>query len=241
MTARKSAAAKATTAKKAPVKKAPAKKSAARKAPAVKKATASFPTLPRVKAGPSLITAVMTGMDGSQLARTGKRIDASHVQMKLPLIKALFASSDLKAQTLAKAQVLRIAESLIERQKMRLIADALSQRTSQEEIAASLGTSQASISRIAGIIRSDPAVLEETPSELIQRRAVGELDDDAMMAGLLRCRFTPGTHDPSGGDGYIRGSWREIENALVAGLLTDDEYERIARGAGSGSGSRAVG
>jgi hypothetical protein len=35
-------------------------------------------------------------------------------------------------------------------------------------------------------------------------------------------------YDPTGGDGFIRGEWRQVENALLAGLITDEEYERIA-------------
>lgn len=41
--------------------------------------------------------------------------------------------------------------------------------------------------------------------------------------------ITPGCYDPTGGDGFVRGDWRQIENALIAGLITDEEYERIAR------------
>ena len=35
-------------------------------------------------------------------------------------------------------------------------------------------------------------------------------------------------YDPTGGDGFIRGEWRQVESALLAGLITDEEYERIA-------------
>lgn len=31
------------------------------------------------------------------------------------------------------------------------------------------------------------------------------------------------------GDGFVRGNWRQIEDALMAGLITDVEYERIAQ------------
>lgn len=37
-----------------------------------------------------------------------------------------------------------------------------------------------------------------------------------------------GQYDPTGGDGYLRGDWRKAENALLAGLITDDEYETLA-------------
>ena len=35
-------------------------------------------------------------------------------------------------------------------------------------------------------------------------------------------------YDPTGGDGFIRGEWRQVESALLSGLITDEEYERIA-------------
>ena len=49
------------------------------------------------------------------------------------------------------------------------------------------------------------------------------------MNMLLSYAYTPGRHDPTGGGGFVRGDWRQIENALIAGLITDEEYERIAR------------
>ena len=35
-------------------------------------------------------------------------------------------------------------------------------------------------------------------------------------------------HDPTGGDGFVRDAWRHVENALLAGLITDEEYAIIA-------------
>jgi hypothetical protein len=45
-------------------------------------------------------------------------------------------------------------------------------------------------------------------------------------------------YDPTGGDGFIRGDWRQVESALLAGLITDEEYERIARETEQGSGGK---
>ena len=45
-------------------------------------------------------------------------------------------------------------------------------------------------------------------------------------------------YDPTGGDGFIRGEWRQVESALLAGLITDEEYERIARETKQSSGGK---
>ena len=55
-----------------------------------------------------------------------------------------------------------------------------------------------------------------------------------MLEHLPECRAKGGEevtnhqYDPTGGDGFIRGEWRQVESALLAGLITDEEYERIA-------------
>jgi hypothetical protein len=50
--------------------------------------------------------------------------------------------------------------------------------------------------------------------------------------------MTDHQYDPTGGDGFIRGDWRQVESALLAGLITDEEYERIARETEQGSGGK---
>ena len=144
---------------------------------------------------------------------------------------------DAASQLRAQALVLRAQENLLRRMKLRHVATALNIK-SQDEIAHSLGTSQATVSRMAKLIKAEPQVLAVTPTEMMERRAVGAIDDQTMMAHLLQQTYTAGTHDPTGGDGYVRGSWREIENGLTDGLLTDDEYERIAREAAVSSRGR---
>jgi len=47
-------------------------------------------------------------------------------------------------------------------------------------------------------------------------------------------------YDPTGGDGFIRGEWRQVESALLAELITDEEYEQIARETGQGSGGKTA-
>src|SRR5689334_18722842 len=65
---------------------------------------------------------------------------------------------------------------------MRLVARALAAKVSREALAASLGISQATVSRLARRINADPAILDETPGEIIEKRAVGVIDDVTMRS-----------------------------------------------------------
>lgn len=138
------------------------------------------------------------------------------------------------------ARVVRAQKDLLDLVVLRLIHQAARARTSQSAIAALLGTSQPTVSRIAKQIEQNPSILEPSPSEVINRRAVGQVDTDAMMTALLSYTYAPGQYDPTGGDGFLRGDWRQVEDALVAGLISDEEYERVAREAPAGTFARAA-
>ena len=138
------------------------------------------------------------------------------------------------------AKVVRAQKELLHLVELRLIHQAAKAKTSQSAIAALLGTSQPTVSRIAKQIKQNPSILEPSPSEIINRRAVGQINTDAMMSTLLSYAYIPGQYDPSGGDGFLRGNWRQIESALITGLITDEEYERIARGAPTAKPARAA-
>lgn len=136
---------------------------------------------------------------------------------------------DVKTAVRKEATILKATEDLVRVNRLRLVARALDARISQDDLAASLDISQASVSRIAALIQSDPSVLDESPTEIIGLRATGQIDSATMMKRLTAHAYSPGQHDPTGGDGYIRGTWREIERALGRGLLSNAEYEQIAR------------
>lgn len=59
-------------------------------------------------------------------------------------------------------------------------------------------------------------------------RQKGKIFSQDMMAILLSKTYTSGTYDPTGGDGYVRGDWADIEDSLTEGLLTHEEYMRLA-------------
>ncbi|MDT2006201.1 hypothetical protein FXW78_18550 [Rhodococcus opacus] len=79
-------------------------------------------------------------------------------------------------------------------------------------------------------VLDNPALLDRTPTEVIDRRTAGQISDDEMMQVLLDWNFTFGRVPVSGGisaDAYEAGSWDEIERAYYRGLLTDDEVGRL--------------
>ena len=138
------------------------------------------------------------------------------------------------------AKVIRARKELNRVDEMRLIHQAVKAKTSQDDIAALLGTSQPTISRISHQIEKTPSLLHQSPSEIINQRVVGDIDTETMMETLIAYAYSPAGYDPAGSDGFIRGEWRQVENALTAGLITDQEYEHVAREASTAKPERAA-
>lgn len=138
------------------------------------------------------------------------------------------------------AKVIRARKELNDLAEMRLIHWARRAKTTQDDMAALLGTSQPTISRITAHIQKTPSVLKRGPLEIINQRVVGEIDTSVMMDALISCSYGQVGYDPTGGDGFIRGDWRQMENALTSGLITDEEYERVARAASVAGHERAA-
>jgi len=71
-------------------------------------------------------------------------------------------------------------------------------------------------------------------------RVTGEAMDDAsrLLGVLASIRYTSGVQDPTGGDGYMRGTWDDIERAFSEGRLTGEEYQVIASSAPRETGAR---
>lgn len=102
---------------------------------------------------------------------------------------------------------------------------------SQRQISAIVGKpSQATIQRILVRFAEDPSLLDETPAEVIDKRAAGLIDDATMMDKLLNWKYTFG-HVPSvdgvATDAYSSGDWDDIEQAYYLDRLTDDEFARL--------------
>lgn len=119
-------------------------------------------------------------------------------------------------------------EDLLRRARLRLVARAIQLGASQQVIGDALGLSQATVRRMARQIENDPRALETTATEVIGLATVGEITRSEMMRRLSTLPVTVAEYDPTGGEGYVRGTWDEIESALGRGLLSDGEYAQLA-------------
>ena len=115
---------------------------------------------------------------------------------------------------------------------------------SQRQISDIVGIhSQATVQRILRRLSEDPALREERPAEVIDRRAAGLIATEDMMNRLLNWRYSFGgvvRVDGVATDAYASGDWDEIELAFYRGLLADEEFDALAarhlKSMGSGAG-----
>ena len=127
------------------------------------------------------------------------------------------------------ARRVRAKKELADVGVLRLVDQSLLAQTRQEDIAGMLGTSQSTISRMTQRIRQQPSELQPTPREIINQRNAGQINDTEMMRQLENFNYEPLRYEPTPGDGVLRGDWRGIEDALVNDLITEEEYEQLAR------------
>jgi transcriptional regulator with XRE-family HTH domain len=103
---------------------------------------------------------------------------------------------------------------------------------SQRQISDIVGIhSQATVQRILRRLTEDPALLDERPAEIIDRRAAGLITTEDMMDKLLNWKYSFGgvvRVDGVATDAYATGDWAEIEMAFYRGLLGDDEFQTLA-------------
>lgn len=59
-------------------------------------------------------------------------------------------------------------------------------------------------------------------------RQRGQISTEEMMAELTH-PYSAHQYDPTGGDGFIPGTWRQIEDLFLESLITDEEYNQLAR------------
>lgn len=91
------------------------------------------------------------------------------------------------------------------------------------EIANALLTSQPRVSRLL----REGGSPEVGPEEVILRAAVDDSDRAALVQELSQMEYTFGEHDPTGGGGYRRGTWDDVQSAARQGLLTAEEYDAV--------------
>ncbi|SIH25741.1 Uncharacterised protein [Mycobacteroides abscessus subsp. abscessus] len=119
-----------------------------------------------------------------------------------------------------------------ERDLERAIYQAQQAGHTHRQISDIVGTcSQATVQRILRRITEDPALLEETPAEIIDRRAAGMIGSEEMMAKLLDWKYSFGgvvRVDDVATDAYTTGDWDSIEMAYYRDLLSEDEFQELA-------------
>jgi len=75
--------------------------------------------------------------------------------------------------------------------------------------------------------------MKESPESIFGLYQANEITYSEMMHLLRRYKespgFTKGVHDPTGGDGYVPGTWDVVMDAAARGLLRDADYEELAR------------
>jgi hypothetical protein len=92
---------------------------------------------------------------------------------------------------------------------------------SQRQISGIVGIhSQATVQRILRRLTENPALLDETPAEIIDNRAAGLTNTKDMMDRLLNWKYSFGgvvRVDGVATDAYATGDWDEIEMAFYRG------------------------
>lgn len=131
-----------------------------------------------------------------------------------------------------RLRVIAARQRIDERDLERAIFDAANHAgLSQRQISGIVGIhSQASVQRILRRVAENPALLDETPAEIIDRRAAGLTNTDYMMDRLLNWKYSFGgvvRVDGVATDAYATGDWDEIEMAFYRGLLSDDEFQAL--------------
>ena len=86
----------------------------------------------------------------------------------------------------------RLLDEWTDLQTLRSVHDALERRLDQASIARVLGISQPAVSKIAKRVRLSPEVLRRSPREVILERALGKVDDQAMLRELCTWPYADG-------------------------------------------------
>lgn len=122
---------------------------------------------------------------------------------------------------------------LDDRATFRAIDHAVRAGLSQRQISSIIGSlSQASVQRIIRRLAANPSLLCESPAEVIDRRAAGDINDQTMMEKLVSWKYTFGgvpRVDGVATDAYMSGDWDEIESAYYRELLSDEEFATLVR------------
>lgn len=110
----------------------------------------------------------------------------------------------------------------------RLVVDRLRGGLTQEVVAKELGISQATVHRIAKRReRIEAEAAEPTAIEIIARHCISQITHAQMMGDLLSRTYTRGFIPEGSYDGYVRGTWDDIEFGRSTGMLSESDFEAL--------------
>lgn len=97
---------------------------------------------------------------------------------------------------------------------------------SDADIATRLGIATAVV---AGVARRDAEILTRAPSplEVIARHILGECSHDDLMNDLLARQYSAGYIPDGTYDGWVRGTWSEIEIAMASGMISNGDFLQL--------------
>lgn len=126
----------------------------------------------------------------------------------------------------ARLSAARALRELVEIEQIRAALNAERDGRTQREIGRLLGVSQTEVHRM--LRRAKNAVTDwvrVAPRELILRYRAGLISRGTLLGRLNG--LDEGQVAPHSGDGYTPGTWDQVRDAFMDGLLTEDEYEDL--------------
>lgn len=135
-----------------------------------------------------------------------------------------------EAPALDPLMVANAAAELAGLRRLRAVARAAAAGRTQRDIAAALDVSQSAVYKMLVHARHTPGLDETTPWETVLRYAAGEIDHRAALEALAAWPWTadrildPDATEPAQ---FVPGDWHDLERAVRARYLTDDDYDAI--------------
>ena len=157
---------------------------------------------------------------GEELLATTKKGSKSRYDAQARKLQ----SSDELAANLRKIAAKR---NLVEIERIRVVAAASQSGMRQREIADLLDTSQPDIHRVLRRVNSGSGIPGVSPNEIVMRATVGEISRQEMLDTLRNMDYSVGQSDPTGGDGYLAGSWDQVKRLVGKHFVTESEYESL--------------
>lgn len=124
----------------------------------------------------------------------------------------------------------RAATELAGRRRLAAVVAAAEAGRTQREIGDALNVSQPAVAQMLARARRWPEEWQRTPWQVALEYAAGELTREQMRKEFAGWPWTYGHFedaDQPWPEGYVRGSWDELHDAVSDRLITHDDYEYV--------------